>query len=103
VIIYDSKVTFHYLIKIQRRRSGFFSEPKISTYSPFFYFCRTCLGTWSNNYWADCEKVLFFLNLIFMSVRILSFKAVQLPPMGQKWHILFWIFFNETSHMRRWA
>jgi hypothetical protein len=29
-------------------------------------------GTWSKNYWADCEKVWFFLNLIFMSVRILS-------------------------------
>jgi hypothetical protein len=22
-------------------------------------FCRTCLGTWSKNYWADREKVGF--------------------------------------------
>jgi hypothetical protein len=40
----------------------------------FLYFCRTCLGTWSKNYWADCEKVWFFLNLIFMSV-ILHYKT----------------------------
>jgi hypothetical protein len=36
------------------------------------------LGTWSKNYWADVEKVWFFLNLIFMSVRILSFNAIHL-------------------------
>jgi hypothetical protein len=34
------------------------------------------LGTWSKNYWADCES-WFFLNLIFMSVRILSFKPIH--------------------------
>jgi hypothetical protein len=35
------------------------------------------LGTWSKNYWADCEKVWFFLNQIVMSVRMLSFNAIQ--------------------------
>jgi hypothetical protein len=29
------------------------------------------------NYWGDCEKVWFFLYLIFMSVRILSFNAIH--------------------------
>jgi hypothetical protein len=24
--------------------------PDLHAYSPFFYFCRTCLGTWSKNY-----------------------------------------------------
>jgi hypothetical protein len=33
--------------------------------------------TWNKNYWADCEKVRFFFNLIFMSVRILSFNAIH--------------------------
>jgi hypothetical protein len=36
------------------------------------------LGTWSKTCWADCEKVWFFLDLIFMSVRILSFNAIHL-------------------------
>jgi hypothetical protein len=35
------------------------------------------LGSWSKNYWADCEKVWFFLNQIFMSVRILSFNVLH--------------------------
>jgi hypothetical protein len=35
------------------------------------------LGTWSKNYWADCEQVWFFLNLIFSAVRILSFNAID--------------------------
>jgi hypothetical protein len=35
------------------------------------------LGTWSKNYWADYEKVWFFLNQIFMSVRILSLNAIH--------------------------
>jgi hypothetical protein len=60
------------------------------------------LGTWSKNYWADGEKVWFFINLIFMSVRILSFNAIHSVikkmfhkgPVAasaacQEWHILF--------------
>jgi hypothetical protein len=70
------------------------------------------LGTWSENYWADCEKVWFFLNQIFMSVRILSFNAIHLgitkmfhkDPVAakgacQKWHILFFdIFQRNLAH-----
>jgi hypothetical protein len=61
-------------------------------------------------------KVCFFLNVIFMSVIIFSFNAihsviknmfhkVQLPPMGpvRKGIFCFWIFFNETWHICRWA
>jgi hypothetical protein len=73
------------------------------------------LVTWSKNYWADCEKVWFFLNLIFMSVRILSFNAIHsvikkmfhkgpVAAKGacQKWHtgILFLdIFHRNLAHM----
>jgi hypothetical protein len=71
------------------------------------------LGTLIKNYWADCEKVCFFLNVIFMSVRILSFNAIysvikkmfHKGPVaanggaGQKWHILFWdIFQRNLAH-----
>jgi hypothetical protein len=66
------------------------------------------LGTWSKNYWADCEKVLFFLNLIFMSERILSFKAIHSAikkmfhkgPVVTKWNILFLdIFQRNLAHL----
>jgi hypothetical protein len=43
-------------------------------YSPFFWFCRICLGTWSKNYWADRKKVWFFLSLIFWAVRNFKFQ-----------------------------
>jgi hypothetical protein len=70
------------------------------------------LDTWSKNYWADCEKVWFFLNLISMSVRILSFNAIHsviknmfhkgpVAASGacQKWHILFLdIFQRNLAH-----
>jgi hypothetical protein len=68
------------------------------------------------NYWADCEKVCFFFNLIFMSVSILSFNAIHsvikklfhrhdrgpLPIYGacQKWCILFLdIFQRNLAHL----
>jgi hypothetical protein len=67
------------------------------------------LGTWSKNYWADCEKALFFLNLIFMSVRILCFNAIhsvikKIFHKGQiacqEWHILFLdIFQRNLAHL----
>jgi hypothetical protein len=59
---------------------------------------------------ADCEKVLFFLNLIFMSVRI-SFNVIHsvIKKMFHKGPVAanavrngifyLWIFFNETWHM----
>jgi hypothetical protein len=70
------------------------------------------LGTWSKNYWADCEKVWYFLNEICMSVRILSFNAIHSVTKkmfnkgpvaangaGQKWHILFLdIFLRNLAH-----
>jgi hypothetical protein len=61
-------------------------------------------------------KIWFFLNLIFMSVRILSFNTIQSVikkmfhkgPVAangacQKWQFYFWIFFNETWRICRWA
>jgi hypothetical protein len=59
--------------------------------------------------WADCEKVSFFLNLIFMSVIILRFNAIhsvikKMFPFAadgayQKWHILFLdIFQRNLAH-----
>jgi hypothetical protein len=69
------------------------------------------LGTWSKNYWADCEKVWFILNVFFMSVRILSFNAIHSVinkdgPVAangacQKWHILFLDIFQRNWHIRR--
>jgi hypothetical protein len=38
------------------------------------FFTSVALGTWSKNYWADHEKVCFFLNLIFWAVRNLKFR-----------------------------
>jgi hypothetical protein len=54
--------------------------------SIFLVLFRTCLGTWSKTYWADREKVWFFLNLSFMSVRILSFNAIH-PVIKKMFHI----------------
>jgi hypothetical protein len=73
----------------------------------------TASKTWSKNYWADCEKVWFFLNPIFMSVRILSFNAIHSVikkmfhkgPVAangacQKRHILFFdIFKPNLAHV----
>jgi hypothetical protein len=69
--------------------------------------CRTCLGTWSKNYWADCEKCCFFLKLVFMSVRIFSFNAIHSVikkvfhkgPVAangacQKWHYFIFGYFS---------
>jgi hypothetical protein len=80
----------------------------------FFQFCRTFLGIWSKNYWADCEKVRFFLNLIVLSVRILSFNPIYLvikklfhkgplPIMGpvRNGVFYFWIFLNEIWYICR--
>jgi hypothetical protein len=39
----------------------------------FFSSVRICLGTWSKNYWADHEKIWFFLNQIFSAVRNFKF------------------------------
>jgi hypothetical protein len=41
----------------------------------FFSSVAHYLGTWSKSYWADCKKVSFFFNLIFMSVRIFKFQC----------------------------
>jgi hypothetical protein len=43
--------------------------------TPIFHTNCICLGTWSKNYWADREKVWFFLNLIFSAVR--NFKSCR--------------------------
>jgi hypothetical protein len=32
------------------------------------------LDTWSKNYWADCKKVSFFLNPMFLAVRNFKFQ-----------------------------
>jgi hypothetical protein len=77
----------------------------------FFSFVAHVLVPGAKNYWADCEKVCFFLNLIFMSVIILSFNAIHsvikkfhkglVAANGacQKWHILFWgIFQRNLAH-----
>jgi intergrase/recombinase len=76
------------------------------------------LGTWSKNYWADCEKVCFFLNVFFMSVRILSFNAIHsvIKKMFHKCPVAamgparngifyFWIFFNQTyvTELKKWT
>jgi hypothetical protein len=67
----------------------------------------------SKNYWADCEKVWIFLNVIFMSVRISSFNAIHsviktlfhkgpLPNYGacQNWCILsLYIFQRNLAHL----
>jgi hypothetical protein len=52
------------------------------------------LGIWSKNYWADCEQVWFFLNLIFMSVKILSFNAI---PFSNKKDV------SQRSSCRQWG
>jgi hypothetical protein len=63
-----------------------------------FFLVLSHMFGWSKNYWADCEKVCFFLNIIFMSVRILGFNAIHLVIMGpvRNGIFYFWIFFNET-------
>jgi hypothetical protein len=53
----------------------------------------------AKNYWADCEKVWFFLNLIFMSVRILSFNAIH--SVIKKIIIIFYDFLTIT--VTRWT
>jgi hypothetical protein len=53
------------------------------------------LGAWSKNYWADREKVWFFLNVIFMSVRILSFNAID--PFSNKKDV------SQRSRCRQWS
>jgi hypothetical protein len=51
--------------------------PKLSTL--FFQFCRTCLGTRSKNYWADCEEVFFSLKSIFFGSEKFQVSTHVLP------------------------
>jgi hypothetical protein len=60
------------------------------------------LDTWSKNYWADCEKVWFFLNLAIHSVITKMFHKDPVAANGacQKWHILFLdIFQQNLAHL----
>jgi hypothetical protein len=74
-------------------------------YSPFFSSVA--------HVWVPGAKRFFFLNLIFMSVRILSLNAIH-SVIKKMFHegpvaaaavrngiFYFWIFFNETWHIYR--
>jgi hypothetical protein len=51
------------------------------------------LGTWSKNYWADCEEVWFFLNQIFMSENFMF----QCDPFSNKKDV------SHRSSRRQWS
>jgi hypothetical protein len=63
-----SSPQFHFpVLELNRRPMPFELGPIVHFFSSVAY-------VWNKNYWADREKVWFFLNLIFSAVTNLKFR-----------------------------